>query len=167
MSGDAETWYYHRRWDGFRQGTIRIQLVFGAATAHALLYDKGVPATCRWVLDHLPLTVPVVHVAWSGDMVMSAKPFPDGPRAPENAVRLPRLGDLTWDPKFGEICFTYGTAEARLPSGENQLVVFGQVEEGFDELAKYCRARRFEGLGEIRMEALPTRQSESSSRPKR
>jgi hypothetical protein len=100
------------------------------------------------------LTVPVVHVAWSGDMVMSARPFHVGPREPENAVRLPRPGDLTWDPKFGEICFAYGTAEARLPSGENQLVVFGQVEDGFEPFAVFCRARRFDGIGEIRIETL-------------
>jgi hypothetical protein len=33
-------------------------------------------------------------------------------------------------------------------------VVFGQVEEGLEQLAVFCRARRFEGLGEIRIEAL-------------
>jgi len=32
-------------------------------------------------------------------------------------------------------------------------VVWGQIDSGLDELAAYCRARRFEGLGEIRMEA--------------
>ena len=154
MSDNGETWYFRRRWDGFRTGTAKIRLGFGTGAAIALLYDEGVPETCRGIMAHLPLVVPVVHVAWSGDMVMSAKSFPFGPREPENSVRLPRPGDITWDPKFGEICFAYGTAEARLPSGENQLVVFGQVEEGLDALAAFCRARRFEGLGEIRMEAL-------------
>jgi hypothetical protein len=110
MSDEAETWYFRRRWDGFRSGEKRIRLLFGAEHAIARLYDKGVPETCREILSHLPLTVPVVHVAWSGDMVMSARPFHVGPREPENAVRLPRPGDLTWDPKFGEICFAYGTA---------------------------------------------------------
>lgn len=154
MSDTAETWYFRRHWDGFRTGTARLRLVFGTGEAIARLFDEGVPETSRLVLGHLPLTVPVVHVAWSGDMVMSARPFPIGPREPENAVRLPRPGDLTWDPKFGEICFAYGTAEARLPSGENQLVVFGQVEEGLEPFAAFCRARRFEGLGEIRIEAV-------------
>jgi hypothetical protein len=154
MSDNGETWYFRRRWDGFRVGSAKVKLTFGSGEAIARLYDEGVPETCRKILASLPLVVPVVHVAWSGDMVMSARSFPIGPREAENAVRLPRPGDLTWDPKFGEICFAYGTAEARLPSGENQLVVFGQVEEGLDALAAYCRARRFEGLGEIRMEAL-------------
>jgi hypothetical protein len=152
MGDNADTWYFRRRWDGFRNGATRIRLAFGAFQATALLYDEGVPKTCRWIIEQLPLVVPVVHVAWSGDMVMSANAFEGGPREPENAVRLPRPGDMTWDPKFGEICFAYGTAEARLPSGENQLVVFGQVERGFDALSSYCRARRFEGLGEVRME---------------
>lgn len=154
MSNDGETWYFRRRWDGFRTGQKKVRLTFRTGSAIARLYDQGVPETCRQILAHLPLTVPVVHVAWSGDMVMSAQSFPIGPREPENAVRLPRPGDLTWDPKFGEICFAYGTAEARLPSGENQLVVFGQVEDGFEAFGVYCRARRFEGLGEIRIEAL-------------
>lgn len=154
MTDDAESWYFRRRWDGFRAGTAKIRLVFGDGQALARLYDEGVPQTCRQIRAHLPLTIPVVHVAWSGDMVMSARPFPVAPREPENAVRLPRPGDLTWDPKFGEICFAYGTAEARLPSGENQLVVFGQVEDGFEAFAAFCRARRFVGIGEIRLEAL-------------
>ncbi len=154
MSEDAETWYFRRRWDGFRTGAVKIRLVFGSGTAIACLYDEGVPKTSRRILEQLPLIVPVVHVAWSGDMIMSAKAFSFGPHEPENAVRLPQPGDLTWDPKFGEICFTYGTAEARLPTGENQLVVFGQVKEGFEAFAAFCRDRRFKGLGEIRMEAL-------------
>src|SRR6516225_885443 len=108
MSDDAETWYFRRRWDGFRSGERLVRLMFAAEQATARLYDKGVPQTCCQILAHLPLTVPVVHVAWSGDMVMSAQPFNIGPREPENAVRLPRPGDLTWDPKFGEICFAYG-----------------------------------------------------------
>jgi hypothetical protein len=152
MSEDGETWYFHRRWDAFRSGRVRVRLIFGKSEASARLYDEGAPLISRWILDNLPLIVPVVHVAWSGDMVMSAKPFQSGPTAAENAVRLPRPGEMTWDPKFGEICFAYGTAEARLPSGENQLVVFGQVEEGLNALAAYCRARRFEGIGEIRIE---------------
>jgi hypothetical protein len=151
---NADTWYFRRRWDGFRVGQAQVLLRFGGATARARLYDEGAPIISRWVLASLPLVVPVVHVAWSGDMVMSAKPFQGGPTEAENAVRLPWPGDLTWDPKFGEICFAYGTAEARLPSGENQLVVFGHVEDGLESLAAYCRARRFEGLGEIRVEAL-------------
>jgi Protein of unknown function (DUF3830) len=84
MSDDAETWYFRRRWDGFRSGERQVRLTFAAEQAVARLYDKGVPQTCRQILSHLPLTVPVVHVAWSGDMVMSARPFDIGPREPEN-----------------------------------------------------------------------------------
>ena len=58
-----------------------------ATSAIARLYDQGVPETCRQILAHLPLTVPVVHVAWSGDMVMSAKSFQFGPLEPENVWR--------------------------------------------------------------------------------
>lgn len=151
MKDNGENWYFRRQWDNFRTGAVRIGLKFGSESAIARLYDEGVPETTAAFLAHLPLVVPVVHVAWSGDMVMSAQPFQIGSALPENEVRLPRPGDITWDPKFGEICFAYGTAEARLPRGENQLVVFGQVEVGLDQLAAFCRARRFDGLGEITM----------------
>lgn len=154
MSNDGENWYFRRQWDGFRTGDVKIGLRFGAHEAVARMYNDGVPETTRLLLERMPFVVPVVHVAWSGDMVMSAKPFDFGPKTPENAVRLPRMGDLTWDHKFGEICFTYGTAEARLPSGENQLVVFGQIEEGLAEFAAFCRARRFEGIGEVELRKL-------------
>lgn len=148
---DAENWYFRRRWDDFRAGTKRVRLSFGSENAEAKLYDEGVPTTTRSLISLLPLEIPVVHVAWSGDMVMSARSYSDGPNVAENSVRLPRVGDITWDPKFGEICFVYGTAEARLPSGENQLVVFGEVNQGLSRLASFCRARRFEGIGKITM----------------
>ena len=48
---------------------------------------QGCSGNLPRIFSHLPLTVPVVHVAWSGDMVMSARPFHVGPREPENAVR--------------------------------------------------------------------------------
>jgi hypothetical protein len=150
-SNNGENWYFRKKWDDFRRGDLKVELRFDGQRAVARLYDLGVPETVRMLTAQMPFAVPVVHVAWSGDMVMSAQPFDFGPTEAENAVRLPRVGDLTWDHKVGEICFTYGTAEARLPSGENQLVVFGQVEEGIEAFAEYCRARRFEGLGKIEL----------------
>jgi hypothetical protein len=81
-------------------------------------------------------------------MVMSARSYDLGaPR--ENAVRLPRPGDLTWDPDAGELAFAYGTAECRLPSGENTVVVFGSIVEGLEEFVEFCWRRRFEGVGTL------------------
>jgi hypothetical protein len=91
-----------------------------------------------------------VHVAWSGDMVMGAEAVPLGVREAENATRLVRPGDLAFDPKYDEITVTYGTAEARLPSGPNTLTVFGSVSQGLEAFARWARARRFEGLGSVR-----------------
>lgn len=73
-------------------------------------------------------------------------------KVPENEVRLVRPGDLTWDPKFGELAFTYGTAECRLPTGPNALVVYGSIESvGLESFANFARRRRFEGVGELRI----------------
>jgi hypothetical protein len=69
----------------------------------------------------------------------------------ENATRLPRPGDLSWDHNFGEMGFTYGTAECRMPSGPNTIVVYGQMVSGIDAFVRYGRARRFEGLGQVRL----------------
>jgi hypothetical protein len=87
-------------------------------------------------------------------MVMSTVAYDLPANEPENHVRLVRPGDLAWDPKFGELSVTYGTAEARLPSGPNTLVVYGQIVEGLDAFAAFGRARRFEGLGRITMSRL-------------
>jgi hypothetical protein len=151
---NSDTWYYQKTWSDFRRGSQHIKLSWDGGKALALVYDEGVPETATAILKSLPLSVPVVHVAWSGDMVMSTKPFNIPATKEENRTRLPRPGDLTWDPKFGEICFVYGTAEARLPSGPNTLVVYAQVSEGLEELARFCAARRFEGVGVIHMAAI-------------
>lgn len=92
----------------------------------------------------------MIHVAWSGDMVMSAISNPVGVTEQEHHQRLVRPADLAYDPKFGEFTVTYGTAEARLPSGPNTLVVFGQISQGLESFAKWGRARRFEGVGNIK-----------------
>jgi hypothetical protein len=105
-SNNGENWYFRKKWDDFRRGDLKVELRFDGQRAVARLYDLGVPETVRMLTAQMPFAVPVVHVAWSGDMVMSAQPFDFGPTEAENAVRLPRVGDLTWDHKVGEICFT-------------------------------------------------------------
>jgi hypothetical protein len=42
-----------------------------------------------------------------------------------------------------------------LPSGENTVCVFGRVTEGLDELAAFARARRFDGVAELRFSVAP------------
>jgi hypothetical protein len=150
---DSKSWYWEKRWSDFRSGTGRLVLDFGAGRATAQLYDQGAPEIVAEIRRHLPIEMPVVHVAWSGDMVMSTRAYGFTARTMENAVHLPRPGDLGWDPKFGELTVTYGTAQCRLPSGDNTLVVFGQVTDGLAALADWCRARRFEGQGLIRLVA--------------
>lgn len=154
MSADGGSWWWKERWESTRRGDTRIALSWegGSGSATGVLFDRGAPLTAAAVLAALPLTVPVVHVAWSGEMVMSARQYELGVER-ENAVRLPRPGDLTWDPAAGELAFAYGTAECRLPSGENNVVVYGAVVEGLAEFAEFCRRRRFEGLGELRIES--------------
>ncbi len=152
MTKVSDTWYWEKNWTDFRRGQRYIKLTWDGGEAKALVYDEGVPETVAAIIRSLPLSVPVVHVAWSGDMVMSAKPISNiQSEKEENLTRLPRPGDLTWDPKYNELCFVYGTSEARLPSGANTLVVYGTIKEGLYELAQFCRARRFEGIGTIEM----------------
>lgn len=148
-----QTWWWRERWEGFRRGHKSMSISWDGGEAQAALFDEGVPQTATAVSRVLPLEVPVVHVAWSGEMVMSAKAYELGaPR--ENAVRLPRPGDLTWDPDAGELAFAYGAAECRLPSGENTVVVYGSIVEGLDAFAEFCWRRRFEGVGALTMSAV-------------
>lgn len=150
MSADGGSWWWQERWESIRRGDTPIALSWDGGAARGVLFDQGAPRTAAAVLAALPLQVPVVHVAWSGEMVMSARTYELGVER-ENAVRLPRPGDLTWDPAAGELAFAYGTAECRLPSGENNVVVYGAVVEGLEDFAEFCRRRRFEGVGELRI----------------
>ena len=152
MAKDSDNWYWEKTWSDFRQGHSEIRIAWNQGMARARLYNKGVPKMVAALFRRLPLVVPMVHVAWSGDMVMSTRSYDVGILEMENQVRLVRPGDLGWDPKFGELTVTYGTAECRLPSGPNTIVVYGQIIEGLDEFASWARARRFEGLGELRFE---------------
>jgi hypothetical protein len=149
---ESDSWYWEKRWASFRQGTASIRLEWETGEARATIYDIGVPLTSSAILGALPIFVPVVHAAWSGDMLMSTRPYEIDATKFENEVRLVRPGDLTWDPKFGELAFTYGTAECRLPTGPNTLVVYGSIAgDGLEGFAEFARRRRFDGVGELRM----------------
>ncbi len=147
----AHEWYWERDWGGVRRGSTPVVLEWDGGASEGTLFDAGAPRTAAGVLELLPLAIPVIHVIWSGDMVMSVERYPLGFAEKENRTRLPRVGDLSWDPASGEIAVTYGTAECRLPSGENTVAVFGSLHGGLDELAAWCRERRFAGLGELRL----------------
>lgn len=147
----SETWYWQKTWSDFRRGSKRLALSWEDGAADILLYDEGAPKTVQAVLERLPIVVPVVHVAWSGDMVMGAQPVELGVTEQENFTRLVRPGDVAYDPKYNEITLTYGTAEARLPSGPNTLAVFGSIVSGLEEFARWGRARRFFGVGTVNL----------------
>lgn len=149
---EADRWWFQRAWSDFRRGNGRARVCWPGGEAQIRLYDDGVPETARGFAAALPFVAPMVHVAWSGEMVMGCETHDFGPAHAENAVRLVRPGDLTWDPNFGELCVVYGEAECRLPSGPNTVVVFGAVEDGLDGLAAFCRERRFTGVGELRFD---------------
>lgn len=153
----SDTWYWQKTWASFRAGSSTVRMDWEGGSAEVLVYDEGVPETAAAFLQRLPLDVPVVHVAWSGDMVMGARPVPLGVAQEENLTRLVRPGDVAYDPKYNEITVTYGTAEARLPSGPNTLTVFGAVSQGLEAFAQWARARRFEGVGVVRFTHLPAR----------
>jgi hypothetical protein len=152
---EAENWYWHKTWSDFRRGTRRIAMSWEGGRAEIMVYDEGVPRTAAAILAKLPIELPMVHVAWSGDMLMGAHSVPIGCNEAENQTRLVRPGDVAFDPKYDEITVTYGTAEARLPSGPNTLTVFGSVIEGLEGFGRWARARRFEGVSVVKFTAIP------------
>jgi len=154
VSPPADDWYWEKNWNDYRRGTTTIRLHWAHGEAKATIFDQGAPITAQAFLERLPMVVPVVHVAWSGEMLMSTGTHPLGVTEQENRVRLVRMGDLAFDPNFDEITVTYGTAEARLPDGPNTLTVFGQVSEGAAALAALGRRCRFEGVQHITFEPI-------------
>ena len=151
---EAESWYWQKTWSDFRRGTQRVSMIWDGGRAEAVVYEEGVPKTAAAFLAKLPIELPMVHVAWSGDMLMGARSVPIGCSEAENHTRLVRPGDVAFDPKYDEITVTYGTAEARLPSGPNTLTVFGSVTDGLESFGRWARARRFEGVGTVRFEVI-------------
>jgi hypothetical protein len=154
VSGDADSWWFQRHWSDFRRGGRRIAVDWGDGRAEAVLYDEGVPQTSAAIMAVLPLAVPLVHVAWSGEMCMGTTTIDIGVTEQENHVRLVRPGDLTFDPKYGELGFVYGDAECRLPSGPNTVVVYGAFADNLDAFGAWARRRRFDGVGELRLDAI-------------
>src|ERR1700752_1991390 len=154
-AGDkASTWWWSEQWETSRRGSFPIALKFNGGEARGVLFDIGTPRTSAAFRERLPLDMSVIHVAWSGDMVMGVGRLDLGITDEENLTRLPRPGDIAFDPKFQELTVTYGTAECRLPSGANTVVVIGQVTEGLAAFADFCRRRRFEGVGDIHFHEL-------------
>lgn len=149
---EAESWYWQTTWSDFRRGNARLRMRWQGGSAEILIYDEGVPVTSAAFLAKLPLSLPMVHVAWSGDMLMGAHPVDIGVSTGENLTRLVRPGDVAFDSKYNEITVTYGTAEAKLPSGPNTLTVLATVISGLDDFARWARARRFEGVGTVTFE---------------
>jgi hypothetical protein len=145
-------WFYEKKWNNFRVGNRLAVLKWQTGTASVLLYDRGAPKTVQSILRLFPITMPMIHVAWSGEMLMAARSYDIDQTTYENEVRLVRPGDLGWDPKFGELTVTYGSAECKLPSGPNNLVVFGSVVDGLEELGDWARERRFQGLADLILE---------------
>jgi hypothetical protein len=148
---DADSWWFQRQWSSFRRGELRAAVEWDGGRADAVLYDAGVPRTAAAVARALPLDVPVIHVAWSGEMCMGTETYDIDVDEAENEVRLVRPGDLTFDPKYDELGFVYGDAECRLPSGPNTVVVYGALVGGLDDFAAWARRRRFEGVGTLRL----------------
>ena len=151
MSDAPDSWYWDEHFNNSRKGARAVVLEWQSGRGEGVLFDVGAPRTAAAVADLLPLRIPVIHAIWSGDMMMSAKAYDLGFREKENEVRLPRVGDLSWDPNFGELAFTHGTAECRMPTGFNTVVVYGSLRTGLEDLAAFGRARRFEGLGELEL----------------
>ncbi len=147
---ESETWYWAER-SNYRRGDRPIKIRWQGGEAGGVLYDVGVPITAQAIAAALPLSVPVVQVAWSGDMLMGTKAYEIDAHEMENETRLVQPGDLAWDPKFEELTFCYGPAEAYLPSGPNTLVVYGAITENLSGFAEFCRRRRFEGVGQIEL----------------
>lgn len=152
-TNEAEQWFYEKKWNNFRRGSKTATLRWSGGRASVLLYDQGAPRTVEAALRALPVTMPMIHVAWSGEMLVAAQSYDWKQPTFENEVRLVRPGDLGWDPKFGELTVTYGTAECKLPSGPNNLVVWASVTDGLDELAAWARERRFRGVADLVLEA--------------
>lgn len=150
-SQNSGQWWFQEKWASFREGSLKFTLEWSSGRASGILYDRGVPLASDAFVRLLPLEIDMINVAWSGDMLMSTKTFDMSVQKIENQVRLVRPGDLTWDPDVGEICLVYGDAECRLPTGPHKLVVLGSVTEGLEQFADFGRARRFEGVGTVRI----------------
>ena len=87
-------------------------------------------------------------------MLFTAEPIDLGITVAENRVKNMLPGDIAIDPAISEITFTYGVAECHMPTGPHSIVVCGQIDKGLDDFAAFAVARRYEGIGDLHLQAI-------------
>jgi hypothetical protein len=122
---------------------IRIEFERGGVFTARLLEDEA-PKTCEAILKHLPFAYTFHHSIVSGQAIVTLPP--DLTVEPENqrTVGVPpgTLCFLVKDPPLNvpdEIYISYGpyfVSRCSTIDFQQPVNIFGQIESGFDELAK-------------------------------
>lgn len=117
----------------------------------ASLLEKEAPATCRAILNALPVEHEMIHAMWAGEEV-----FFDGFPAKEtvgseHATTDISPGDLAYNGPSNSFCIFYGRGIPRSAvDQEIELNVFARCEQ-VEEAAKLCKRIRRQGIERVKI----------------
>ena len=123
-----------------------IDVQIGDARGRIRLLDDEAPQTAQAIWDLLPIEDKTVPVRWSGNAWRTDRDYPIPFEGVENRPDFLAAGELASYPRLQKICFAYGTAQWRAPSGQvRDVSLVGRVEEGLDELVAASDRAHTEG----------------------
>jgi hypothetical protein len=123
-----------------------IDIQIKQASGRIRLLDDEAPRTADAIWDQLPIEDRTIAVRWSGNAWRTDRDYPLSFDGIENRPEFLEAGDIAYYPRLHKICFAYGTAQWRGPTGEiRDITLFGRVEEGLGELVAASERAHVEG----------------------
>lgn len=129
-----------------------ITLSAGGVTVVARLLEDEAPITTKRFWDALPINEPFRHVRRGGSAgFINALAMRDEPaNLPiENRVSFYIPGTINLKPHQGEICISYGQAQARTVTGNEYATQFARLVGDYAPFLEVVRRMQTEGLQQL------------------
>jgi hypothetical protein len=126
-----------------------ITLTAGGVSAVAQLLEAEAPITTQRLWDALPLDEPFRHVRRGGSAgyIHSTKMRDDPTRLPiENRVSFYVPGTINLKPHQGEICVSYGQAQARTVTGNEYATQLAKLVGDYGPFLEVVRKMQTHGM---------------------
>lgn len=137
----------------------KIKMTSGSFEWIARLEEETAPASSRWLLERLPLSIEMIQAAWSGKAVFSSLKGAGREVVFEGATSYPTLGQVLLYPgddkgNQGELYMPYGGNCFACPTGQLAGNPFLTIIAGAERLEAFGRKVRWEGVQVLTFELL-------------